>query len=191
MKTNAQTFVISAGAVSALLALSAGSALAGARVWDNSFSTCTSVNCSSLIIPGTVTNPGGNNDPFEIQIYAGTNECVRLDVIQSLGGVDLETVVRAPNGSIYRNDDGSGGGVFNNPVVKINGAPNPGWYSVSINHYFGTPSYADFVLAYGRYNVNNINCSGATTPAFAAAPMSGKVDAPAEPPRPGVGTVPK
>src|SRR6516165_11298979 len=133
---NQSVFVV-AGAVAVVLALQVEPAMAGSRIWDNTFSTCGTINCSSLIIPGTVTNPSGNNDPFEIQVFAAANECVRLEVTQSIQGVDLEMVVRAPNGSIYRNDDGNGGGVFHNPVVKINGTPNAGWYSVSINHWNG------------------------------------------------------
>lgn len=180
----------SAGAAFALV-VSFEPAMAGSRVWDNTSSTCGSVNCSSLTIPGTVTNPAGNNDPFEIQVYAAANQCLRIEVTQSVQGVDLETVVRAPNGSIYRNDDGSGGGVFANPLVKINGTPNSGWYSVSINHWNGTASYADFVMAYGRYNLNNVNCSAPTAPsAGAAASNAQKANAPVQPLQTGVGTVP-
>ena len=169
--------------------ISQGEAVAGSRIWDNSFSGCTGINCSSLTIPGTVTNPSNNNDPFELQVFAGANECVRIEVVQSIQGVDLETVVRAPNGSIYRNDDGSGGGAFNNPLVKINGAPNSGWYSVSINHWNGFASYADFVLTYGRYPLNNPNCAGATTPAAASSILfKPNFEAPAVL-KPGVGTV--
>jgi hypothetical protein len=170
-------------------AFSAGSAMAGARIWDNTVSTCTTTNCSSLTIPGTVTNPASNNDPFTIQVFASANQCVRLDLTSSVQGVDLETTVTAPNGSIYRNDDGSGGGVFNNPLVKINPTPSSGWYTVTINNWAGTASYADFVLAYGRYSVNNANCSSATVPAFAASPAM-KMESINEPVlTPGVGTV--
>ncbi len=170
-------------------AFSAGSALAGARIWDNTISTCTTTNCSSLTIPGTVTNPASNNDPFVIEVFASASQCVRLDVTSSLQGVDLETTVTAPNGSVYRNDDGSGGGVGVNPVVKINGTPSAGWYTVSINQYAGSASYADFVLMYGRYNLNNANCSSATVPAFAASAAM-KMESMNEPVlTPGVGTV--
>lgn len=182
-------FFVGAGAAFALVA-SFEPAMAGSRIWDNSVSSCASVNCSSLIIPGTVTNPASNNDPFEIQVYASAGQCLRLEVTQSVQGVDLEMVVRAPNGSIYRNDDGSGGGVFANPLVKINSTPNTGWYSVSINHWNGTPSYADFVMAYGRYPVNNVNCNAPTAPSVAAAAESQKADTPARPLQSGVGTAP-
>lgn len=175
--------VVSGGLACLLLAGFSGTASAGARVFDNSLSSCGSSNCSSLTIPGTVTNPSSNNDPFEIQFFAGTGECVRIEVISSLSGADLETVVRAPNGNIYRSDDGSGGGVFANPLVKIASAPNKGWYSVSINSWNGSPVYADFVLTYGRYTARNINCSGGTTP-FAGQPPK---DAPSSEPTPYTG----
>jgi hypothetical protein len=174
--------------VALALAIGQGEAVAGPRIWDNSVSSCTTNNCSSLTIPGTVTNPSNNNDPFELQVFAFANECVRLEVVESISGVDLETVVRAPNGSIYRNDDGSGGGSLNNPLVKINGAPNSGWYSVSINHWNGVASYADFVLTYGRYPLNNPNCDGATSPAAASILFKPAFEAPAVL-TPGVGTV--
>lgn len=169
MKTEIKNLALTAAAACALLALSTGSAVAGSRIFDNSLVACGFNNCSSLTIPGTVTNAANNNDPFEIQVYARAGECLRLEVTQSLQRVDLEMVVRAPNGSIYRNDDGFGGGVLANPLVKINGVPNSGWYSVSINHWIGTASYADFVMTYGRYNIANMNCSAPTLP-FAGIP---------------------
>jgi len=191
MKTSANKLMLRTAVICGVATLATSSAFAGARIWDNSLSSCTTANCSSLTIPGTVTNPSSNNDPFELQVFAGANECVRLEVIQSVQGVDLEMVVRAPNGSIYRNDDGSGGGVFANPMVQINGTPNPGWYSVSINHWNGVASYADFVMTYGRYNVGNVNCAAPTVPSSAV--KSDKLNSAQEPAAalvPGVGTVP-
>lgn len=192
MKTYTNKYLTSGLSVALALAMGHGEAVAGSRIWDNTVSTCATNNCSSLTVPGTATNPAGNNDPFEIQVYAAANECVRLEVVQSVQGVDLETVVRAPNGNIYRNDDGSGGGVFNNPLVKINGAPNSGWYSVSINHWNGAASYADFVLTYGRYPLNNPNCAGASIPAAASSALLPANKSLFEVPAvmtPGVGTV--
>jgi hypothetical protein len=192
MTTGKRSLLLVTSAASTLFALAVEPAMAGSRIFDNTVSSTTIINGSSLTLPGTVTNPASNNDPFEIQVYARAGECIRLEVTSSLQGVDLETVVRAPNGSIYRNDDGSGGGVFANPLVKINNAPNTGWYSVSINHWFGTASYADFVLLYGRYSLNNVNCSVPTGPVSASQVESAaqKVDAPARL-TPGVGTVSK
>lgn len=191
MHATANKLILPAALVCALAALSSPAAHAGARVWDNSFSTCSTVNCSSLTIPGTVTNPASNNDPFEMQFFIAANECARFEVLQTIQGTDLEMVVRAPNGSIYRNDDGSGGGVFANPLVKINGAPNSGWYSLSINHWSGVASYTDFVLAYGRYNLGNVNCATPTVPSsvIRASKAHAAQEAVAAP-MPGLGTVP-
>lgn len=189
MKTKIALMTLKVSATCTVLALLSASAFAGSRIWDDSFSTCTTENCSSLRIPGTVTNPGGNNDPFELQVFAAANECIRIDVISTVQGTDLETVVRAPNGTIYRNDDGSGGGLFNNPVVKINGAPSSGWYSVSINHWSGLATYTDFVMMYGRYNVGNGNCSNPTLPSSSpVARDAGKADGQGVAPVPGEGT---
>ena len=92
-----------------ILAPPVGPAMAGARITQfGAASNCGIINCSSLTIPGTVTNPGGFNDPFEIDVFAFANECVRLEVTRSVENVDLSMVVRAPNGAIYFNDDGNG-----------------------------------------------------------------------------------
>jgi hypothetical protein len=91
---------------------------------------------------------------------------VRIDVISPTltGTVDLETVAIAPNGTVYRNDDGGGGGRPLNPVVKIASAPNNGWYTVRIGQFAGTAVDANFTVAYGRYNAGNPNCAAATVP---------------------------
>ena len=101
---------------------------------------------------------------------------------------DLETVVRAPNGTVYRNDDGGIAPCPLCPVVKVNSTPNNGWYSVTIGHFAGSPVTGNFTLSYGRYNVGNPNCAASTTPLAgggAAEAFQGKSDTGQEPPAPG------
>ena len=128
-------------------------------------STSTSVNGSARTIQGTVSNHVGSNDPWTAELWAPAGRCLRIAVTAE--GTDLETVVRAPNGQVFRNDDS---GVFPCPlcpVVKIASTPNRGWYAVSINHFAGTAVNADFTLQYQHYPVGNPNCAPPTAP-FAA-----------------------
>lgn len=166
----------------ALLALPAV-AEAGARLFDNSVSTCTTNDCSSQVFGGTVTNPASNNDPWVIQVFAAAGECLRLRVLEQ--AVDLETTVVAPNGSVFRNDDGGLAPCTLCSLVKF-AAPNRGWYTVQVNHFGGTASYSDLQIAYGRYSAGNPNCAAPTPPAFAAAERAAKSGASA--PVSGTGT---
>src|SRR3954453_2227541 len=54
---------------------------------------------------GTVNGTASAAGPWTAEIYANANEGLQLDV--SLEFVDLEMVVAAPDGSVYRNDDRS------------------------------------------------------------------------------------
>ncbi|MBW4620847.1 MAG: hypothetical protein KME17_16005 [Cyanosarcina radialis HA8281-LM2] len=160
---------ISGLAAATTIVCGSGKALAGYEIYDDSVSTCTGINCSSLRIPATLFGFGASAASWQGSFFAAPGECVRIDVISPIaaGTVDLETVTVAPNGTVYRNDDGGGGGRALNPVVKIASAPNNGWYTVRIGQYAGTAVNANFVVAYGRYNAGNPNCAGATTPVSA------------------------
>jgi hypothetical protein len=136
------------------------------EVFDPTLSTCTGDDCSSLLIGGTVTNPGGNNHPWVIETFAAVGECLRLRVLAE--AADLEMTVTAPNGTVFRNDDG---GLAPCPLCSLVKfvAPNRGWYTVQLSHFGGTPTYSDLLLAYGRYNGSNPNCAAPTPPAAVAA----------------------
>lgn len=134
------------------------------EIYDPSVSTCTGADCSSVVIGGTVTNPANNNHPWVIETFAAIGECLRLRVLSE--AADLEMTVTAPNGTVFRNDDG---GLAPCPLCSLVKfvAPNRGWYTVQISHFGGTPTYSDLELAYGRYNGGNPNCAGPTPPAAA------------------------
>ena len=85
-------------------------------------------------------------------------------------GVDLETVVRAPNGQVFRNDDGFVAPCALCPVVKIANTPNNGWYTVSLSQFAGAAASANFTLAYSLYNLGNPNCGLPTAPVNALEP---------------------
>jgi len=45
------------------------------------------------------------------------------------------------------------------PVIRINGIPQNGWFTLQLSHQAGLPVNADFTLAFGRYPLNNTaNC---------------------------------
>ena len=148
-----------------------GVALMGGTAWaTNMFgplNTCTGINCGARVIQGTVTQFGPTAQPWVAEIFADPGRCMRLAVTTE--GVDLETVVRAPNGQVFRNDDGAAA-CFLCPVVKIANTPNNGWYTVSIGQFAGAAASANFTLAYSLYNLGNPNCAGATAPVNALEP---------------------
>ena len=152
----------------ALLAASTTLAPAGlagaATINDLSVSTCTSANCSTDSIAGSITTHGGFAIPWVIQVGANAGECLRLAT--TVTSSDLEIVAVSPSGRVFRNDDGGGGSLS---LVKIAPA-EAGWYTVQVSQFSGTPVAENFVMRYGRYtSASNPNCSTPTPPALSAA----------------------
>ena len=148
---------------------------AGSQIYANGPSSCTGSNCASTFLNGTYDydTVNHNANPFVLQVFSGGGECVRIDVTSA--GTDLETVLVAPNGTTWRNDDRPGS---TNPLVKaLVPSGVRGWYTLSISRYNGGGPRGDFTMAYGRYTSGNPNCSGATSPALAAAAQASKVAA--------------
>ena len=149
-----------------------GVALMGGTAWaTNMFgpaNTCTGINCGARVIQGTVTQFGPTAQPWVAEIFAIPGRCMRLAVTAE--GADLETVVRAPNGQVFRNDDGFVGLCPLCPVVKIANTPNNGWYTVSLSQFAGAAASANFTLAYSLYNLGNPNCGLPTAPVNALEP---------------------
>lgn len=168
-----QLFSRLAFATSILGALSvSGQYAAGGEIVDYGPDTCTAINCNAATFNGiyTVTRP------YVTQIYSAGGECVRIDVTASV--VDLEAVLVAPNGLIWRNDDRQAGKVDLKPLIKaITPTGQRGLYTLILSHFDGAGSSANFTLAYGRYVAANPNClapTPATLPAAVAAAKSAK-----------------
>jgi hypothetical protein len=155
----------------AVLMLGARPVSAGPLIFDNSISTCTGNNCSSLTLPGSVLAFGPSAASWVIEAFASPGQCVRLDVTSQ--DTDLEIVAVAPNGQVFRNDDRSGSDL--RPLVKIDPTPNNGWFTVQVQHFNGIAVGANFVLHYARYNTGNPNCASPTPPV-----LSAELGAPAE-----------
>jgi hypothetical protein len=134
--------------------------LAGAtNLFDPSVSSTSVLDGSSIELDGTLHDTNGNAEPWVVEVYAGVGECVRLFVTTT--AFDAKLTVVAPNGTVYRDDDGGG---MLRPLVKIGSAPVQGWYTVQVAHWSGLPQNANFTLLYGRYTAGNANCTNPTQP---------------------------
>jgi hypothetical protein len=154
---------LSIASLAAAMLSSHGTVSAGTEIFDDTISSCTGLNCSSLRLPGTVLTDGPSAKPWVAQLHAPFGRCVRLQVISQ--ETDLEMVVTAPDGSsVFWNDDGFIDPVPFAPVVKIASAPKEGWYTVRLSEFVGMPVDKNFVLLYGVYAADNPNCADATTP---------------------------
>jgi hypothetical protein len=110
---------------------------------------------------------GPSGGVFTINAFGNVGECLRFDLISPAHPApDMELVVIAPNGTVYRNDDRNGA-LDRRPLVKIGAAPNNGWYTVHIAEFSGAATETNFVMLHGRYNAGNPNCATATAPASA------------------------
>ena len=130
-----------------------------------------------VMLRGTYSySPEGYADCFQAQVLTESNhECVRLQVLQR-PDTDLEMVLTCPGGETWRDDD-SGGAA--RPLIKAQ-TSTKGWCTVQVCHWAGTgPSKADFVMAYGRYDLDHPACANLTPtlepdPCGGPLPESGK-----------------
>jgi hypothetical protein len=154
--------------------LAAGPVYAGGEIF-NSGSSCTTANCATTILNATIKSFPPSAGKWIAEVFAGAGRCLRIDVFSEF--TDLQTVVVAPNGAVFRNDNRAGA-ADRRPLVKIASTPNNGWYTVSIGQSAGAAVSGNFSLAYGNYNAGNPNCSS-PTPVFTpetAAPSKPSVE---------------
>jgi hypothetical protein len=139
------------------------------NIQDPSVSILGIINNSAVQIDGTILSFGtASAGVYTIDVFAGAGECVRLDVTTQ--PADLELVVVAPDGTVYRNDDRPGD---LRPLVQIAAAPNNGWYTVHVASFFGGAIEGNFTMLYGRYNNGNANCVPATPPTLTSQSIGG------------------
>jgi hypothetical protein len=171
-------------ALSAFLA--AGSAFAGSTNFrDGSLDSCTGINCNAAFFGGTVISFGPTAGAFVGEIY-GSAACLRVDIINQVR--DLEMVLIAPSGIVYRNDDRAIGDL--RPLLKVTNAQE-GWYTVQIAMFDGSAQNSDFAIQVGRYtSATNPNCA---SPSVGFDPVANRVtddskaglEEVAQPPAPG------
>jgi hypothetical protein len=165
--------LVTAGATAALM-VGPVLALAGDDLRDDTVASCTGLNCSSLRLPGSISHVSVHANTWTINALARSFECVRFDLISPPSpSPDLEMIVVAPNGTVFRNDDRTP--TDRRPLVKIESAPSPGWYRVVVTQFAGAAIEADTVMMYGRYPPGNPNCNNPTPPLAGSVP--GLVDA--------------
>jgi hypothetical protein len=152
--------LLAATAAAVALPVPAG---ASTLVNDLSVSSCTSDNCSSETITGSLSMHGAFSIPWTLRMGAIAGECLRLETV--FADSDLEIVAVAPSGTAFRNDNGGAG---NLSLVKIAPAES-GWYTVRVGRFDGAPVAENFILRYGRYtSASNPNCASPTPPVLSA-----------------------
>ena len=151
----------------AVALLSAPGLASGQNIFDDTVSTCTTDNCSSLRIPATVFAFGPSAGISDRCVRESWPSACALTSRPAHPAPDMELVVVAPNGSVFRNDDRNGA-FDRRPLVKIASAPNNGWYTVHVSQFDGAATETTSLLFYGRYPRGNANCGGATGPTLAA-----------------------
>jgi hypothetical protein len=106
--------------------------------------------------------------PWVMEIFANPGTCLRLEVTNE-GSNDLEAVLIAPNGNVYRNDDSGVSSCPNCPLIKVDPTPGStrGWYTLQISQYAGNAVNGNFTLLYGLYPTGNPACSSPTSPSLA------------------------
>src|SRR6476620_11738929 len=114
---NLRTWLLKNLCVSTLLL--ASPALAGDEIFDPTITTCTSLNCQSKDINGTILSSATNAAQWTASVYAGAGECLRIAV--TVQYTDLIATLSAPGGTLFRDDD-SGGSL--RPLIKVDPAPH-------------------------------------------------------------------
>ncbi len=142
-------------------------ASAASGIYDN-ISTCTTTNCSALLINGTILQDALNDlASFTIPIFAAVGECIRVDLTSPSGTLNLDTkmVLVSPDGTSWTNDDRAYPS-DRRPLIKVAGAPVRGWYTLQVSQYSGSIApltLLDISFYYGRYNAGNVNCTSPTS----------------------------
>ncbi|WP_028535678.1 hypothetical protein [Paludibacterium yongneupense] len=158
---------IALSTAAALCQLAGTPASAGSILWTAP-SACGTLNCDATILHANITtsstNPGGSIEPFVIQVHGSPQYCTRLDVFQQ--NADMQMVVVAPDGTVWKNDDRVPGDL--RPLVVIP-AGVQGWYTVQVSLYGGRTTapgvHYNADLAYGRYtSTTNPNCANPSRP---------------------------
>jgi hypothetical protein len=152
-------------------------------IFDPDTIDCAGINCSSVRIDGVVRQSFGEVHPWVIEIFAFAGKCLRADVTAQ--GADLQAVLIAPDGTVYRNDDSGVAPCPLCPLIKVDPTPglvptdpfrNRGWYTLQIAPFGGAAVDVNFTLLYGHYPQGNPNCASPTLPTLLPQTAAPEVD---------------
>ncbi len=151
-----------ASAAFAILALATLSP-ASAELLSPSRSTCTSLNCGTLNLPGRVNShpaqPAIANH-WVLQFEGKGNSCLRFHVTAE--SADLSMSVVGPDGAVFSNGNSGLASCSACPLVVVKSAMQ-GFYTVVVGAAAGVAKEATFTLRAGLYNAaNSPNCSKPT-----------------------------
>jgi hypothetical protein len=130
---------------------------ASAQVLNDTLVNGASITASALLAAG-----GGFSYPSVFGLRANGGECVRVEGTSA--SFDPEFTVVAPDGTVYRDNNGGAGSL---PLVKIGGAPDNGVYTLVINHFNGFPiANGTVTFTYGRFSggAGSPSCQAPTPP---------------------------
>jgi hypothetical protein len=135
-------------------------AWAGA-MYESPLSSCSTINCGGQTIRGIHQD----SEPFVIQVFARSGECIRLDVSTQTEDVAMMMLGTTVNAFLLNDDRDFDGGDLR-PLIAVDDLVGTGWYTVAISYFdiddeLPEPLVAKFTLEYGRYPTGNINCTQA------------------------------
>jgi hypothetical protein len=104
------------------------------------------------------TNVNSNRDPWVAQVFSSGNECLRIAVVSQ--GADLEATLISPSGRVWQDDDSNGS---LRPLIKAI-TDVRGWYPLTLSHFAGAVTNADFSMDITRLPSNSASCQPPTAP---------------------------
>lgn len=127
---------------------------------------------ASINISGSVLSSSGRPNPAVYQVFAGSNECLRVLGTSQAAGLDLEATLVAPSGRVWQNDDDGGAQL---PFIKAI-TPGPGWHTLHLAHFSSgnTTANGAFTVNIARLPSDSSLCSSPTTPNPLSAPARAK-----------------
>jgi hypothetical protein len=136
---------------------------ASAELLSPSRSTCTSLNCGTLSLPGRINSHPASPaiaNHWVMQFEGKGNSCLRFHVTTE--SADLSMSVVSPDGAVFSNSNSGLASCSNCPLVVVRSAKE-GFYTVVVGAAAGLAKEATFTLRAGLYNAaNSPNCSNPT-----------------------------
>lgn len=138
---------------------------AQARIYDTTVSNCTDINCSSMLVQGSLLTYGGTYQaPWTALVWVGSGQCVRVENVSRTSAVRIfgfpnraEQVIAHAAIADPTNPWG-----YASWAIRLRPYRGAGWHPIVINGATlggPTPVEASFTLAVGAYPEGNANCT--------------------------------